>query len=123
MNINHLHLKVASVDRAQQFYARFFGLRASVWHGEMLFMRDEAGMDLALAPAKDATPLPDWFHFGFRLESAEAVAKLHSEMSAAGVALRVPLTTDDELTFFRCRDPDGHDIEIYWEPEPGELGK
>ena len=29
MNINHLHLKVASVERAQAFYARFFG--SSPW--------------------------------------------------------------------------------------------
>ena len=118
MNINHLHLKVASVDRAQAFYALFFGLRPSVWHGDMLFMRDEAGMDLALAPAKDAEPLPPWFHFGFRLESADSVARLHGAMAAAGVPMREPLTTEDELTFFRCLDPDGHAIEIYWEPEP-----
>ena len=119
MNINHLHLKVASVDKAQAFYARFFGLRPSVWHGDMLFMRDEAGMDLALAPAVDAEPLPSWFHFGFRLPDADAVKRLHGEMQAAGVPMKAPLMTDDEdLTFFRCLDPDGHDIEVYWEPEP-----
>jgi catechol 2,3-dioxygenase-like lactoylglutathione lyase family enzyme len=118
MNINHLHLKVASVERAQRFYARFFGLKPSVWHGDMLFMRDEAGMDLALAPAKDPEPLPEWFHFGFRLESPDAVTKLHDEMAGAGVPLKAPLTREDDLTFFRCLDPDGHDVEIYWEPEP-----
>jgi len=119
MNINHLHLKVGSVEKAQGFYARFFGLRPSVWHGDMLFMRDEAGMDLALAPAANAEPLPDWFHFGFRLESAAAVTRLHGEMAEAGVPMKTGLTTDgEELTFFRCLDPDGHDIEVYWEPEP-----
>src|ERR1700722_5064800 len=118
MNINHLHLKVASVEGAQAFYARFFGLRPSVWHGDLLFMRDDAGMDLALAPAIDPEPLPSWFHFGFRLESADAVAKLHGELREAGVPLKADLTTDEDLTFFRCLDPDGHDIEVYWEPEP-----
>jgi catechol 2,3-dioxygenase-like lactoylglutathione lyase family enzyme len=118
MNINHLHLKVASVEKAQAFYARFFGLRPSVWHGEMLFMRDDAGMDLALAPATDAEPLPSWFHFGFRLESAEAVKQLHDEMRSAGAPMKVDLVRDADITFFRCLDPDGHDIEVYWEPEP-----
>jgi catechol 2,3-dioxygenase-like lactoylglutathione lyase family enzyme len=118
MRINHLHLKVASVERAQAFYARFFGLRPSVWHGDMLFMRDDGGMDLALAPAIDPEPLPSWFHFGFRLESADAVAELHGQMRAAGVPLKADLTTGEDLTFFRCLDPDGHDIEVYWEPEP-----
>ena len=118
MNINHLHLKVASVERSQAFYARFFGLRPSVWHGDMLFMRDDAGMDLALAPDSEAAPLPAWFHFGFRLASADAVARLHEEMLGAGAPIRTPLTTDADLTFFRCLDPDGHDIEVYWETEP-----
>ena len=119
MNINHLHLKVTSVERAQDFYARFFGLRPSVWHGDMLFMRDDAGMDLALAPAEHAEPLPPWFHFGFRLESPEAVTKLHDEMQSAGAPLKAPLVSAPDITFFRCLDPDDHEIEVYWEPEPG----
>src|SRR5579864_9568787 len=117
MQINHLHLKVRSVAPARAFYARFFGLADHVWHGEMLFMRDEAGMDLALAPAEAPEPLPAWFHFGFRLRDAVAVKALHASMAGAGAPITEPLTTDDEgLTFFRCADPDGHAIEVYWEP-------
>lgn len=118
MNLNHLHLKVRSVDRARAFYARFFGLTDHVWHGEMLFMRDDAGMDLALAPAVDAAPLPEWFHFGFRLESAEAVERLHGALAEGGATITQPLTAEPDFVFFRCADPDGHPIEVYWEPEP-----
>ena len=118
MNINHLHLKVASVARARAFYADFFGLTDFAWHGEMLFMRDGAGMDLALAPAADAERLPEWFHFGFRLSDAAAVRTLHDRMAAADAAITEPLTTEGDLTFFRCADPDGHPIEVYWEPGP-----
>lgn len=118
MQINHLHLKVASVERARAFYARFFGLTDFVWHGEMLFMRDDAGMDLALAPAKEAEPMPPWFHFGFRLKDADAVRTLHDAMGAAGVPLSAPLTAEGEFTFFRCADPDGYSIEVYFEPDP-----
>jgi catechol 2,3-dioxygenase-like lactoylglutathione lyase family enzyme len=118
MNINHLHLKVRSVERARAFYERFFGLTDFVWHGEMLFMRDDAGMDLALAPAEHAEPMPAWFHFGFRLEDADAVKALHDEMTAEDVPLSEPLTTAGDLTFFRCADPDGYSIEVYFEPDP-----
>jgi catechol 2,3-dioxygenase-like lactoylglutathione lyase family enzyme len=117
MHINHLHLKVASVERARAFYARFFGLADFVWHGEMLFMRDDAGMDLALAPEPAAAPLPDWFHFGFRLADATAVEGLHDLMAAEGASITEPLTTAGDLTFFRCADPDGHPIEVYFEPD------
>jgi catechol 2,3-dioxygenase-like lactoylglutathione lyase family enzyme len=123
MNVNHLHLKVASADRARAFYERFFGLRVSALHGDIVFMRDEAGMDLALAPAASPEPLPEWFHFGFRLEDADAVERLYRTMADAGVPMKHPLERDDEdLTFFRCRDPDGYGIEVYWEPEPEAFG-
>ena len=119
MQLNHLHLKVRAVEPARAFYARYFGMRDHVWHGEMLFMRDDAGMDLALAPEPSAAPLPEWFHFGFRLASKAAVEALHDRMAAEGAPITEALTTDDEaLTVFRCADPDGHAIEVYWEPEP-----
>ncbi len=117
MNINHLHLKVASVERAAAFYERCFGLRRYVSHGEILFMRDEAGMDLALAPSAEAATPPPWFHLGFRLDSSAEVEALHERLEAAGVAIRCPLTLEEDFTFFRCADPDGYELEIYWEPQ------
>ena len=59
MRINHLHLHVASVERAADFYTRHFGFRPHVRHGEVLFMRDAADFDLALAPGAPAE-LPAW---------------------------------------------------------------
>jgi catechol 2,3-dioxygenase-like lactoylglutathione lyase family enzyme len=118
MNLNHIHLHVASAKAAAAFYARHFGLRELVWHGDMVFMRDEAGMDLALAQDDDRQPLPDWFHIGFRLDSADAVAALHDRLSAAGVSITEPLQREGDLTYFRCQDPDAHTLEIYFEPDP-----
>jgi catechol 2,3-dioxygenase-like lactoylglutathione lyase family enzyme len=117
MNLNHLHLKVRSVERAKAFYERFFGLKQSVWHGDMVFMRDDAGMDLALAPAPSPEPMPAWFHFGFRQESADAVARLHAAMHEAGATITEPLVAEEDFVFFRCEDPDGYAIEVYWEPQ------
>ena len=115
MQLNHLHLHVASVDKAAAFYARCFGLREHVWHENVLFMRDDAGMDLALAPGEPGE-LPAWFHIGFRLESPEAVRALHARLAADGVAIGAPLTEEGDFIWFRCADPDGHQIEVYWEP-------
>ena len=117
MQLNHLHLHVASVERARDFYAGFFGLTEHVWHEDVLFMRDGGGLDLALAPGP-ADDMPPWFHFGFRLDDAAAVRTLHERMSADGVDLRHPLTDDGDMVWFRCADPDGHAIEVYWEVQP-----
>src|SRR5262245_19346360 len=120
MDLNHLHLHVASVPRAADFYARYFGMRELVWHGDMVFMRDQAGMDLALAPiaAGEATAFPPWFHFGFRLESKDAVKSLYERAAADGVPIEEPFTAAGPLSYFRCLDPDGYQIEIYYEPDP-----
>ena len=122
MQLNHLHIQVADVARSRAFYERFLGLREHVRHGDVLFMTDDARFDLALAPAGDvmtaARPgdgFPAWFHFGFRLPSAGAVRQLFSDMKAAGVVIVVVLEEDSGLVSFRCADPDGYTLEIYWE--------
>lgn len=115
MNLNHLHLRVRDLDRSLAFYARFFGLNEHVRHGAIAFVTDDARFDLALAPADEVEPLPAWFHFGFRLDDADAVRRLHDEMQAAGVAIVEPLGVHQDLVWFRCADPDGYRIEVYWE--------
>ena len=117
MQINHLHLHVADVARAADFYGRAFGLKPHVWHEDVLFLRDDAGMDLALAPGATGE-LPSWFHFGFRLENPQAVRDLHARLLAEGTEMAAPLAEEPDFVWFRCRDPDGHAIEVYWEPQP-----
>jgi catechol-2,3-dioxygenase len=117
MQINHLHLHVADVGRAAAFYGRAFGLTEHVWHEDVLFLRDDAGMDLALAPGAPGE-LPGWFHFGFRLETPQAVRDLHARLTAEQVTMRSPLSEEPDFVWFRCEDPDGHGIEVYWEPQP-----
>jgi len=113
--LNHLHLHVRSIARARDFYARYFGLHDHVMHGDILFMRDaQDGLDLALAPAPTLDPFPAWFHFGFRLADPDAVAALHAQLDADGVET-TPLQRDDDFVVFRCRDPDGYQLEVYWE--------
>src|SRR5215471_16206063 len=101
MNLNHIHLHVMSVPRSANFYKRYFGMRELVWHGDMVFLRDDAGMDLALAPSDHQESLPDWFHIGFRLGGGEEVRTLHDRMTHEGVAMRAPLSVEGELVTFK----------------------
>jgi len=74
-------------------------------------------MDLALAPG-DRDAFPAWFHFGFRPEGKAQVRALHHAALDAGAPILEPLTEEDDFIFFRCADPDGYAIEVYWEREP-----
>jgi catechol 2,3-dioxygenase-like lactoylglutathione lyase family enzyme len=120
MNLNHLHLQVRSTERAAAFYTRHFGLHEFMRHGEVVFLRDAAGMDLALAPSEVPPPMPPWFHFGFRQGSAAEVEALHTALIADGAPIAEPLEQGAGFAAFRCRDPDGYLVEVYWEVQPGE---
>jgi catechol 2,3-dioxygenase-like lactoylglutathione lyase family enzyme len=115
MDLNHLHLHVRDLDRSHAFYETWFGFRERVRHGEIVFLSNDDRFDLALSPSPRVEPFPEWFHFGFRLASGDAVREIHRRMTAANVAIAKPLYQDDEMVSFRCLDPDGYGIEVYWE--------
>jgi catechol-2,3-dioxygenase len=115
LNLNHLHLHVRNRSAAEQFYGGWFNLVVSR-RGEVLtFLQDEGGFELALMDDAAPQPLPAWFHFGFHLPAAHAVLTLHEQMAAAGIPIIRPLYQDDTLVAYRCADPDGYGIEVYWE--------
>ena len=113
-DLNHLHLHVRNVDRSKRFYESYFGFRERVRHGNILFLRNASGFDLALVPDRTPLSFPEWFHFGFRLGSARAVRNLHSRMRSEGARVHDIEEHADYVTF-RCMDSDGYGIEVYWE--------
>ena len=115
MDLNHLHLHVLDQDRSRTFYETYFGFRERVRHGDILFLTNQDSFDLALAPAETVESFPKWFHFGFHLPSADDVRALHKRMTADGIAVPKGLVDEPDLVSFRCVDPDGYGIEIYWE--------
>lgn len=76
MDINHIHLAVKDLEKSRQFYSQYLGFRDKITHGKCLFMANDDGFDLAIDPEYEPTQLPKWFHFGCRLENAEAVKSI-----------------------------------------------
>lgn len=113
MALNHLHLHVADVARSRAFYETFFGFREDVRHGDILFVADETGFQLALAPGP-VEPMPPWWHFGFRLPSPGDVRALRTSLAAAGHEI-TDGGDDPDFVWLRVHDPDGYRIEVYWE--------
>lgn len=118
MKLAHLGLPVTDVDRSLAFYAAHFGFdRATARHypDHTVIVSNAEAFDLALHPVAQRAVLPEFLHFGFQLDAPEAVRERLSHLRALGVPI---LETDDEPGYvaFKCADPDGHRIEIYWEP-------
>jgi catechol 2,3-dioxygenase-like lactoylglutathione lyase family enzyme len=114
MDLNHLHLHARNVDRSKRFYESYFGFRERVRHGNILFLRNTSGFDLALVPDRTPLSFPEWFHFGFRLTNARAVRTLHGRMGSDGVQVQSIEEYPGYMTY-RCTDPDGYGIEVYCE--------
>jgi catechol 2,3-dioxygenase-like lactoylglutathione lyase family enzyme len=113
MDLNHLHLHVRNMNRARSFYESYFGFREHMRVGDILFLRNADGFDLTLRPDRAPGSFPDWFHFGFRLGTENAVRKLHSRMTSGGVEVEEIEEYDGYVTF-GCEDADGYAIEVYW---------
>ncbi len=82
------------------------------------FLRNDDGFLLALVPTDPHVALPEGFHIGFTGADPDEVIARHAELSAAGV--RTGRLDDfrpkESYVTFRCWDPDGTEIEIFWEP-------
>jgi len=116
MDLNHLHLHVRDIPRARRFYDTYFGFtREAVREAGFLIVRNTKGFDLAFMEDPEPTAMPAWFHFGSRLPSRSAVRELHGRMAADGVPITRPVEDHDGWISFRCADPDGYPIEIYFE--------
>ena len=122
MELKHLHLHVRDRTGAEAFYGRWFGLAVTRRGDTLTFLRDDAAFDLALMDDPAPDPMPSWFHLGFRLASADAVATQLERMRAAAVPIVKPLYRDDTFASFRCADPDGYSIEVYWEAAGASIG-
>jgi catechol 2,3-dioxygenase-like lactoylglutathione lyase family enzyme len=118
MHLNHLGLPVRDERRSQQFYSAYFGFdpaTAQEYEDGTVIIRNADGFDLALHPVGHVEPSPAFLHAGFNAGRPAEVRTLMKRMEADGITI---VERNDEAAYlaFKCLDPDGHRIEVYWEP-------
>jgi catechol 2,3-dioxygenase-like lactoylglutathione lyase family enzyme len=114
--LGHLNISVADIDRSRAFYGQWFGFDRMLAEYEdgTRFIADASGFELALHPGGSAAPRRDW-HFGFVASDPDAVRGLRSAMVTSGLRILEPEDTSGYVGF-KCEDPDGHIVEVYFEP-------
>jgi catechol 2,3-dioxygenase-like lactoylglutathione lyase family enzyme len=117
VDLNHLNLRVRDPASCRAFYVRHFGFRPAFEAEGGFFVRNDEGFLLALVPAEPHQPMPDGFHLGFGLDGPDAVAELRAALEGEGA--RVGALDDhrpgEDYVTFRCWDPDGIEVEVFWE--------
>jgi catechol 2,3-dioxygenase-like lactoylglutathione lyase family enzyme len=118
MKFGHLGLPVRDKQRSQQFYVTYFGFdpaTAQVYEDGTLIIRDADGFDLALHAVTHVEPSPAFLHAGFKVDEPSEVHALMARMANDGVTI-VERNDEPAYVAFKCLDPDGHRIEVSWEP-------
>ena len=117
LRLGHLNLTVADTEAAAAFYGRWFGFQRVLaeYRDGTIFVSDDAGFELALHEGRLPRTGHDAWHFGFLASSASAVTRMAVAMRDAGVDVYA-LEETSSYTGFKCRDPDGYEIEVYCEP-------
>jgi catechol 2,3-dioxygenase-like lactoylglutathione lyase family enzyme len=117
MDLSHLNLRVSDPAACRSFYERHFGFRLAFEAEGGYFLRNDEGFLLALVPVEVHQPLPDGFHIGFALPGPDDVAGLHEELAGAGARLTEveDFRPGEAYVTFRCWDPDGTEIEVFWD--------
>ena len=77
---------------------------------------DAAGFALALGRASEPPSLPPFFHFGRAAASPEDVRALRERLDADGVPV-VEWDDEPEYVSVKFTDPDGHVVQVAWEPD------
>lgn len=117
MRFAHLGLPVTDLARSRRFYETHFGFDAGTaqqYEDGTVIIRDAAGFDLALHPTTEIGELPAFLHFGFRLDEPDKVRDLRGSLESHDVAI-IEFYDEESLCSFKCLDPDGHRVEVYWE--------
>lgn len=118
MRFAHLGLPVTDLARSRRFYETYFGFdpgTAQRYEDGTVIIRDAAAFDLALHPTTEVGELPGFLHFGFRLDHPDKVRRLREQLEANEVPV-IEFFDEENICSFKCLDPDGHRVEVYWEP-------
>ncbi|HSK49949.1 MAG TPA: VOC family protein [Solirubrobacterales bacterium] len=136
VDIGHVHLKVADLDRALEFYCGVLGFELQQRFGAEAAFVSAGGyhhhIGLNTWYSKGGSPPPPGstglFHTAIRYPSRRALAVALKRLTEAGVGLEGASDHGVSEALY-LSDPDAHGVELYWDrpreqwPRPGGGGE
>jgi catechol-2,3-dioxygenase len=112
--IRHIAILTENVEKLVKFYTTAFGLTIVQGIGTATYLSD-GHINLAIIPIEPEIKVegkqlqPGLYHFGFEVESVEALRGACTELNAASGIDKRPANREAE---YRVHDPDGNPIDL-----------
>jgi catechol 2,3-dioxygenase len=126
VDIGHVHLKVADLERALAFYRDVLGFNVTQFYPGAAFLsaggyHHHIGLNTwesrgGPAPAPGTTGL---YHVAIRYPTRAALADALRRLGAASISLDGAADHGVSEALY-LRDPDGNGVELYWDRPAGE---
>ena len=115
--LSHIALSVADLDRSLAFYVAVFGVREYVRNDSSIQVLGPGPHDvIAFEKRPRSAGVPGGIiHFGFRLTRPEDIHAAVAEVERAGGTVSSRGEFAPGLPYAFVRDPDGYEIEIWFE--------
>lgn len=113
-------MRVRDLDRAVAFYEKVVGL--TLHHrgagAAFLGIREDVSHEVALFPLPADAPGPEesrvgMYHMAWEMESFAALEQFHERLLASGATITGYSDRQCNVMFL---DPDGNELEAFWEP-------
>jgi len=127
VDIGHVHLKVAELERALGFYRDVLGFELQQQLGDQAAFLSAGGyhhhIGLNTWESRGGSPPPrgttGLFHAAIRYPTRKALADALRRLGEAGIQLDGASDHGASEALY-VRDPDGNGIELYWDRPKGE---
>jgi catechol 2,3-dioxygenase-like lactoylglutathione lyase family enzyme len=121
--LTHIALPVKNVKRASAFYKKVFGAKEMYIDREFVQVQTPGSKDIIvfIKKANPSTRSNPGFHFGFRLPKPASMQTIIKTIKNAGGRIKETgeFIPGEPYVFFY--DPDGYEIEIWFENIPPSL--
>ena len=121
--LTHIALPVKDVNRSFVFYQKIFGVKEMYRYPDFIQVQTPGTKDIIVfeKQKKKTSNSKKEFHFGFRLPKPSDLKPIIKKIKGAGGKIRETgeFVPGEPYVFFY--DPDGYEIEIWFEKIPASL--